>query len=101
MCNDPAIAALLTLRNVQYHRWRGESAGVTGIPRGAPSAADLLASGQVVAFGRDLLPPYVEGSDTLDELTRVSRDALDALIARMESFLLVWWEAFDRAFGAR
>jgi len=43
----------------------------------------------------------VEGSDTLDELTRVSRDALDALIARMESFLLVWWEAFDRAFGAR
>lgn len=87
---DSALVALLDLRNTQYHRWRGESAGVTGIALGTPPAADVLASGQSVSFGTELLPPYIAGQGTLDEVVAASRDALDAFAGRMESFLAAW-----------
>lgn len=87
---ETAIVDLLELRNTQYHRWRGESAGVTGIALGELPAADVLASGQVVSFGRELLPPYTQGQDTTDAVVIRSREALDVFVAHMDSFLTVW-----------
>ena len=51
LSREQAIIDLLEFRNTQYHRWRGESAGVTGIAHGEPTAADILAAGQSVSFG--------------------------------------------------
>jgi hypothetical protein len=85
-----AVIDLLALRNTQYHRWRGESAGVTGIAHGELPAAAILAAGQSVSFGREMLPPYTAGQTTLDELVRTSRDALDAFAAHMDDLLNAW-----------
>lgn len=87
---EQAIVDLLELRNTQYHRWRGESAGVTGIAHGEPPAIDVLASGQAVTIGKDMLPPYTAGQATLSGLVKVSRDALDAFSAHMDTLLAVW-----------
>lgn len=87
---EQAIADLLELRNTQYHRWRGESAGVTGIAHGEPPTIDVLASGQAVTLGKEMLPPYTAGQATLSGLVKVSRDALDAFSAQMDTLLAVW-----------
>lgn len=97
LAGESALVDLIELRNTQYHRWRGESAGVTGIALGQMPAADLLANGQAVGFGRELLPLYTEGQDTLDELVVVSRAALDAFVARMDSFLAAWGATLPQA----
>lgn len=94
---EQAIVDLLDLRNTQYHRWRGESAGVTGIALGALPAADILASGQAVSFGREMLPPYTEGQDTLDDLVAAGRQALDAFVAHMEPLLDTWGKVLPGA----
>jgi hypothetical protein len=90
LSREQAIIDLLEFRNTQYHRWRGESAGVTGIAHGEPPAADILAAGQSVSFGREMLPPYTAGQTTVDELVNASRDALDAFTAHMEDLLNAW-----------
>lgn len=97
IASEPAIVDLLELRNTQYHRWRGESAGVTGIALGELPAADVLASGQAVSFGTELLPPYVEGQATLDELDVVGRSSLDAFVSHMDSFLTAWGATLPQA----
>lgn len=97
ICSDPAIASLLDLRNTHYHRWRGESDGVTGIAYGAVSAAELFTQCNVVSFGPELLEPYLDGRAALDDLVLVSRVALDALILHMEPFLVSWFETLPTA----
>lgn len=96
LASEAAIIDLLELRNTQYHRWRGESAGVTGIALGELPAADVLASGQAVSFGRDLLPPYAEGQATLNELVHAGRSALDMFVAHMDQFLSAWGETLPQ-----
>lgn len=98
--NDTAIADLFKLRNVHYHRWRGESAGVTGIPLGVPSITDLLSEKKAVGSSREMLPPYSAGDVAQEALTRTSRAALDALISHMESFRAAWWALFTEAFSS-
>ncbi|CAL8978634.1 hypothetical protein CELL_02918 [Cellulomonas sp. T2.31MG-18] len=95
---DPDVVSLFLLRNAQYHRWRGESPGVTGIALGMPTVTQRLAAAGVVSFGHELLPPYEEGDVTVADLARQSRAALDALVRRMESFHRAWWDLFADAF---
>ncbi|CAM4187438.1 hypothetical protein JAAN108728_15240 [Janibacter anophelis] len=92
--SESAIADLLELRNTLYHRWRGESPGVTGIHLGVIPAADVLSSGQAVSLGAEL-PPY-QAEDALDEVVSVSRNALDAFGDHMEPFLASWSEALPK-----
>lgn len=93
---EPAVVDLIDFRNAQYHRWRGESAGVTGIALGELPAADVLASGQAVNLTRELLPPYTAGHDTLDDLVAASRSALDAFVKHMAPFLTAWGGTLPR-----
>lgn len=94
---DPAIDHLFALRNTQYHRWRGESPGVTGIAHGMLSVAEQLAANRVVSFGPDLLPPYTAAEAALGELVLASRAALDAVINWMEPFGGAWRALFTKA----
>lgn len=96
--SDPPIEALLELRNVHYHRWRGESSGVTGIDLGMKPASQLLAEGQPVTFGQELLPSYSGGAAALEQLGQTSLDALKALISHMDEFLGAWWALFSESF---
>lgn len=97
--DDPNISGLIGLRNVHYHRWRGETAGVTGISHGAETATQTLAAGQPVSFGRDLLPEYSEGVDVLLQVDAAGLAALHALAAHMEALHEAWIAAFGSAFG--
>lgn len=97
--DDAAIAELIAFRNVQYHRWRGESPGVTGIDLHAPTARQRLERGESVGLNRELLPSYSEGQQALDDLVRISRSALDALVARMPDYHQSWYAAFQDAVG--
>jgi hypothetical protein len=54
IASDPAIVALNKLRNDQYHRWRGESPGVTGINFDEDSMVARLERGEAIGFGREL-----------------------------------------------
>lgn len=96
LSREQAVIDLLELRNTQYHRWRGESAGVTGIAHGERTAAEILAAGQSVSFGREMLPPYDAGQTMLDELVKTSRDALDAFVTHMDDLLNAWGAAIPR-----
>lgn len=98
--DEPAVNTLFELRNVQYHRWRGETAGVTGLARSAETASETLASGKVFAVrSGPLLAEYTEGQRTLDELVKSSRDALDSLVPHLEPLHEAWYEAFLEAFS--
>lgn len=92
--SESAITDLLELRNTLYHRWRGESPGVTGIPFDAIPAADVLSSGQHVSFGAEI-PPY-QAQGALDAVVSVSREALDAFVDHMEPFLTAWADTLPR-----
>lgn len=94
---DPAVDALKQLRNDQYHRWRGESPGVTGVNFGQASMRSRLEQGEAVGFGHELLPGYQEGQTVLDDLVSVSREALDAFVTHLDTFLSKWHAAFDAA----
>lgn len=97
--DDPALAGLVAFRNVHYHRWRGESPGVTGIDLSAPTARQRLERGESVGLNRRLLPTYTAGQQALDDLVATSRAALDALVARMPDYQEAWWTAFRDALG--
>jgi hypothetical protein len=88
------IRTLMDLRNVQYHRWRGESPGVTGVTRSGQTVSETLLSGQAFSMTRDLLPDYLEGDARVDQLVSGSRRALDSLVSHMEVFHLAWYDAF-------
>lgn len=96
---DPAVAHLFALRNVQYHRWRGESPGVTGVNLQGTTMRELLEQGQAVGISSQMLPAYTEGQRSLDEIVAAGRDALDALVARLPAFHLAWHAAFRSVFG--
>jgi hypothetical protein len=94
---DHSVSALVDLRNVQYHRWRGESPGVTGVNLHEPTVRQLLQQGVSVGISSEMLPAYTEGQAVLDELVSTGREALDALVARLDRFLIAWRAAFDAA----
>jgi len=96
---DPAVSALIDLRNVQYHRWGGESPGVTGVYLQGMTKRQLLEQGQVVGLSAEMLSPYARGETALDEIVKASRDALDAVVARLERFRDAWHAAFKKTFG--
>ena len=98
--HEPAVRTLIDLRNVHYHRWRGETAGVTGLSRSVETAAEILASGRAFTVrSGPLLPDYTEGKQTLDELVKASRDALAALVPHLKPLHEAWHEAFLDAFS--
>jgi hypothetical protein len=94
---DPHYAALVKLRNIHYHRWRGESPGVTGINWRADTLRQRAERGESVGLSRELLPDYTEGRQSLTEVVTTTRAALDAFSARMPPILAVWVEAFQAA----
>jgi hypothetical protein len=94
--NDPRWIALVNLRGTQYHRWRGESPGITGVNFESDSLRAQFERGEVVSSGSQMLPAYVEGDRVLEELTQVSREALDALVDFMPGFQSTWGNAFSR-----
>ena len=98
LCADPAVAALIHLRNVHYHRWRGESPGVTGVDLLGSTVRERLEQGQAVGLTVQLLPQYTEGQQALDELTRTTRCALDSIVGRLPQLRSVWHRAFAGAF---
>jgi hypothetical protein len=94
LSNDAAFSALIKLRNVHYHRWRGESPGVTGVNFRGATALERLERGEAVGIGRELLPSYTEGESQLDDLVRTSRAGLDSLVTSMPGLLDAWYDAF-------
>jgi hypothetical protein len=94
---DPAVATLFDLRNTQYHRWRGESPGVTGVNLKGATIRGSLQAGQSVGLSSEMLPAYTEGQHALDELVRVTREALDAIVARLPGYHQAWHDAFSGA----
>lgn len=91
---DPLFDSLATLRGAQYHRWRGESPGVTGVNFQELTLREQLEAGEMIGFGRELLPKYVEGDSLLGELVAASRAGLDTLAAWMPGFIDSWSVAF-------
>jgi hypothetical protein len=96
---DPGTTELIDFRNVQYHRWRGESPGVTGIDVHGATARQQLEQSQGVGISGQMLPAYTDGQAALDDLVRLSRNALDSLVTRMPSFHRTWYAAFSEAFA--
>lgn len=96
---DNATRTLIDLRNTQYHRWRGESPGVTGVDVTAPSLRESMARDGFLEL--DLwvgpTPPYVEGQQMLDGLVKASREGLDALVIRLDRLLKAWDAAYTAA----
>jgi len=92
--DDLAVTALFDLRSVQYHRWRGESPDVTGVNLHWPTKRQLLEQGQAVGLGAEMLPPYTEGQQALAQIVKASRDALDAVVARLPGFRDAWYASF-------
>jgi hypothetical protein len=95
LISDPRWIALVKLRGTQYHRWRGESPGITGVNFGADSLRAQFERGEVISFGSEMLPAYVQGEQVLEDLTHASRDALDALVDIMPGFQSTWGNAFS------
>jgi hypothetical protein len=99
--DEPEVSGLIDLRNVQYHRWRGETAGVTGLDRAAETVSEVLLSGRAVTVRTGpTLPEYVEGQETLDQVVASSRKALDAVVLHLESLHEAWFDAFEDAFSS-
>jgi hypothetical protein len=98
--DEDGVRESIALRNVQYHRWRGETAGVTGLSRKARSAGEILAAGQAFTVSSGpLLPEYVEGTDNLEELVNASRGALDGISRHLDQVHAAWYQAFVQAFS--
>jgi hypothetical protein len=84
---------LWRLRGEQYHRWRGESPGVSGINFGGESMNDRLVETGSVSLG-DMDAPYVEGELMVDELVYLVDRALKFVADWMPTYLDAWGEAF-------
>lgn len=95
VASDVAFTALIDLRNVHYHRWRGESPGVTGINLQGDTVREKLHQGQSVGISMQLLPDYVEGEQVLNEVVTTTRTALDAFVGHMPDLLHAWYDAFQ------
>lgn len=94
VANDATVATLVDLRNVHYHRWRGESPGVTGVNLQGDTVREQLDKGQAVGISTQLLPDYVEGEQVLNELVTTTRTALDGFARHMPTLLDAWYAAF-------
>ena len=91
---DPAINNLFELRGEQYHRWRTESPGVTGLSLTIPSIISRLMAGQVVGFGGPPAP-FPDGDKVVDEVVTASTKALECLGAHLGALLDGWRSAFE------
>lgn len=80
------------LRGVQYHRWRGESPGVTGI-NFLTDPNEVVENGIVTRTLR-WQTDYVEGEKIVDDLVEASDLALRAVAAWMPEFLETWTQFF-------
>lgn len=92
---DEAVMALFELRGEQYHRWRTESPGVSGVSIGTPSISSRLLAGEAVGFGGPPTP-FLEGDAVVDEIVAVSRAALDCMGGHIDVLLSAWREAFEQ-----
>ena len=95
VASDAAFTALVALRDVHYHRWRGESPGVTGINFQGDTVREQLDQEQAVGISAQLLPDYVEGEQLLNDVVTTTRTALDALVGHMPNLLQAWCDAFQ------
>lgn len=71
LAGDEAFLAIMELRGEQYHRWRGESPGVTGVSFDGPTMLERLNAGEAVGMSRELLPAYSEGEAVLQDLALI------------------------------
>ncbi len=92
LLSDARWVRVMELRHTQYHRWRSESPGVTGVNVG-DTALERLERGEVVGLGSELLPAYVEGDTMLADLVATSRDALDVFVDALDDYCAAWQQA--------
>jgi len=83
------------LRGEQYHRWRGESPGVSALNFAYPSMWDRLQEAGSVSLG-DLHAPYVEGDRLLDELL----DVVERTLAQVTDWMPIFFDACTDSFAA-
>lgn len=86
------LAGVSRLRGVQYHRWRGESSGVTGINFFA--AANEVVQDGIVTRTLRMQTDYLEGEKIVDDLVEASDSALREVAAWMPEFLEIWSQFF-------
>lgn len=97
LADDAALTNLIDLRNAHYHRWRGETPGVTGVNLQGDTVLEQLDQGQAVGISTQMLPDYIEGQAMLNDIVAATRTGLDALTAQMPVLLQAWYEAFESA----
>ena len=79
---------LYKLRNEQYHRWRGESPGVTGVNfELRPMSSETVPLWPV--------QNYSEGEQIVENVSKTSRKALDSVAPFMSQYLDDWNTAFS------
>lgn len=88
-----ALEPLWFLRGTQYHRWRGESPGVTGINFVNPNHP-TEESGTITRTLR-LQNDYVEGEKIVNEVVNTADAALRDVGAWMPKFLDAWGRVFN------
>lgn len=87
------LAPVTALRGVQYHRWRGESPGVTGINFSADTNEHV--ENGIVTRTLRLHTEYIEGEKIVDDLVTSADEALKSVGEWMPGFLDVWVGAFN------
>lgn len=80
---------LTKLRDIDYHRGRRETAGVTGVAPDNTLWDRMKRDGQV-GFGREMLPTYTFADGYTDEVCDVATKSLKALGAAMAEVRGVW-----------
>lgn len=92
--HESSWAALNDLRGEQYHRWRGESPGVSGFNFNDVPVIDRLLAGQAVGVGA-IPDDYVEGMGVVDALAGATTRVLADSGPWMTTYLDLWDTAFN------
>ncbi len=82
------LEPLWSVRGMHYHRWRGESPGVTGVNFVNPN--ERVEEDGVISRTLRLQTEYVEGETIVNDLASSTDSALRGVGAWMPSFLEVW-----------
>jgi hypothetical protein len=86
------LGPLWSLRGVQYHRWRGESPGVTGI--NFVNLNEAKEEDGVITRSLPGQTDYVEGERILNDVVNGADTALRGVGAWMPTFLKAWTPVF-------
>jgi len=87
------LAPVWRVRAIQYHRWRGESPGVTGINFRNP--IQETAENGIIVRTLHLANEYVEGVNIVEDVVSSANATLRGVGAWMPKFLEVWVAVFE------